>query len=98
MAETTEEAERRAAPTMDRFGAAMAGTTGGFAPSGQSTDTYSEVYEASLIGSPDAVRARIAEYVAAGVGYFEVKFLYRTIDEMFSAVHTFADEVMPAFR
>jgi probable F420-dependent oxidoreductase len=98
MAETTEEAQRRAGPTMDRFGAAMAGTTGRFSPSGQSTDTYSEVYEASLIGSPTDVRERLAEYIAAGVSYFEVKFLYRTIDEMFWQWQTFADEVMPAFR
>jgi probable F420-dependent oxidoreductase len=98
LADTTAEARRRAEPTMRRFEEAMAGMTGRFAGEGTAGSTYEEVWASSLVGSPAAVRERLAEYVDAGVRYFELKFLYRTIDEMLWQWRMFVEDVAPAFR
>lgn len=41
-----------------------------------------DALSASLIGSPDTIRQRVAEFIAAGVRHFELKFIYRSIDEL----------------
>jgi probable F420-dependent oxidoreductase len=98
LADTTEEAERFALPTMQVFDQAMQGTTGRFADEPGATSTFNEVWASSLIGSPAAVRAQLERFVAAGVTYFELKFLYATLDHLLEQWKLFADDVAPAFR
>jgi probable F420-dependent oxidoreductase len=98
LAETTAEAERIARPTMQVFDQAMAGTTGRFADNPAATSTGSEVWASSLIGSPTALRDQITHFVDAGVSYFELKFLYYTVDHLLAQWEMFVDEVAPAFK
>ena len=59
----------------------------------QSTSTLNEIWESSLIGTPEQVRDRIEEYVSAGCTYFELKFIYHDLEHLFSQWRTFADVV-----
>lgn len=98
LAESEEEAQRQAAKTMGAFEEGYAGTTGGFAEDKQATSTLNEIWASSLIGTPEQVRDRIAQYVEAGCTYFELKFIYHDLEHLFSQWRMFTERVMPAFR
>jgi len=98
LADSAAEAQRQAERTMGAFETGYAGTTGGFAEDQKSADTLNEIWNSSLIGTPEQVRDRVAEYVAAGCTYFELKFIYHNLDHLFEQWMKFAAVVMPAFR
>jgi probable F420-dependent oxidoreductase len=98
LARTTEEARRRAKRTMDVFDVGYRGVTGRFSEQGTSADTVSEIWQASLIGSPEDLTEEIAQYLDAGCTYFEMKFIYHTIEDLLEQMAMFSEEVAPAFR
>ena len=98
LADTTQEARRFAEPTMRVFDEAMAGTTGRFAIDPKKTETAEEIWKSSLVGSPEYVRDEIQRYIEAGCRYFELKFLYGTIDHMLAQWRIFIDKVAPGFK
>jgi alkanesulfonate monooxygenase SsuD/methylene tetrahydromethanopterin reductase-like flavin-dependent oxidoreductase (luciferase family) len=83
---------------MGAFEEGYAGTTGGFAQDQKNADTLNEIWNSSLVGTPEQVRDRVEEYVAAGCTYFELKFIYHDLEHLFEQWRRFATVVMPAFR
>lgn len=53
----------------------------------------------NLIGTPDEVCAKVANFQEAGLdGFFATLFVANTVDEMLEQMRLFAHHVMPAFR
>jgi alkanesulfonate monooxygenase SsuD/methylene tetrahydromethanopterin reductase-like flavin-dependent oxidoreductase (luciferase family) len=52
----------------------------------------------SLVGSPETVGRRIAEYVAAGVTHFEIKFICHDVPMMRRMIEDYARHVVPGVR
>ena len=98
LADSADEARRQAERTMGAFETGYAGTTGGFAEDQQSTDTLSEIWTSSLVGTPEQVRDRVHEYVEAGCTYFELKFIYHNLENLFEQWRKFSAVVLPDFR
>ena len=96
LAETTEQARREATPTVAVFEEGYAGTTGTFAEAEGSG--LSEIWNSSLIGSPEDVRDEVQRYLQAGCTFFELKFIYRDLDHLESQLKTFATEVIGKVR
>lgn len=86
IADTDAEAQQMSRPTMETF-------SSGFTVTG-----LDAAQAASLIGSPSTIRARIEEFLDIGVGYFEMKFIYRTMDELLDQLGLFAREVIEPLR
>lgn len=51
-----------------------------------------------IFGSVDDVRRRVAEFVENGVNHFELKFIYRTLDELFEQMELWRDEIISDYR
>jgi alkanesulfonate monooxygenase SsuD/methylene tetrahydromethanopterin reductase-like flavin-dependent oxidoreductase (luciferase family) len=52
----------------------------------------------NLIGNPDEVCAKVAEFEEAGLdGFFATLFVANTVDEMLEQMWLFARYVLPAF-
>jgi hypothetical protein len=83
---------------MDVLDAAYTGVTGRFSDQGTEAETLSELWNASLIGSPEDLTAEIGRYLDAGCSYFEMKFIYNTVDHLLEQMAMFASEVVPNFR
>ena len=98
VADSADEARRQAERTMGAFETGYAGTTGGFAEDQQAADMLSEIWDSSLIGTPEQVRDRVHEYVDAGCTYFELKFIYRDLDHLFEQWRKFSEVVISDFR
>lgn len=98
LADTTAQARKDALPTVKAFEEGYAGTTGGFAEEGTEADPLDEIWNSSLIGSPDDVSARIQEFVDAGCNFFELKFIYRDLVHLEEQWRAFATDVMPRFN
>jgi alkanesulfonate monooxygenase SsuD/methylene tetrahydromethanopterin reductase-like flavin-dependent oxidoreductase (luciferase family) len=62
------------------------------------TATPEAIAQAGLIGSPAQLTEKIAQYVAAGVNHYEMKFIYHTVDHLGEQLELFAKEIMPNFR
>ena len=97
LADTTEQAKKEVEPTMLAFEEGYAGTTGGFADEGERADTLAEIWNASLVGTPESVTERIQEYLDSGCTFFELKFIYHTVDHMIEQWTRFTEEVAPNF-
>jgi probable F420-dependent oxidoreductase len=97
LADTTEEARRQAGRTIGAFEEGYAGTTGGFAEGGRESDTQQEIWNSSLIGSPEDVRDELKRYVDSGCTFFELKFIYHDVDHLVEQLERFSAEVAPAF-
>jgi alkanesulfonate monooxygenase SsuD/methylene tetrahydromethanopterin reductase-like flavin-dependent oxidoreductase (luciferase family) len=52
----------------------------------------------TTVGTPDAIRDGVGEFVAAGANQVDVTFIYPTYASLVRQVHLFAEEVIPAFR
>jgi probable F420-dependent oxidoreductase len=52
----------------------------------------------SLVGSAETIRRQIAEYVAAGVTHFEIKFICHDLPMMRRMIEDYARHVVPAIR
>ena len=51
----------------------------------------------ALLGNPDDIRESVQRFVDVGGTHFEMKFIYRTMEELESQLVLFAKEVLPAF-
>lgn len=51
-----------------------------------------------IFGSVDDVKRRVGEFVEAGVTHFELKLIYRTMDEMREQMELWAEEIFPLYR
>jgi alkanesulfonate monooxygenase SsuD/methylene tetrahydromethanopterin reductase-like flavin-dependent oxidoreductase (luciferase family) len=50
-----------------------------------------------IFGSVDDVRRRVDEFVEAGVTHFELKLMYRSMDELHEQMELFAEHIIPAY-
>ena len=68
-------------------------------PEGFADDaTPTAIQATGLVGSPDEIVAKLQEYVAAGVGHYEMKFVYPSVDQLVEQLQLFSESVIPAFR
>lgn len=51
----------------------------------------------SLVGTPEQVKEKIRKYEAAGVNYYEMKFIYQSLDHFKEQLELFSKEVIPSF-
>jgi alkanesulfonate monooxygenase SsuD/methylene tetrahydromethanopterin reductase-like flavin-dependent oxidoreductase (luciferase family) len=98
LADTVERAQKEVEPTMLAFEEGYAGTTGLFAAEANQADTLAEIWNASLIGSPESVGERISQYLSSGCTAFEMKFIYHSIDHLIEQWEMFWNEVAPSVR
>jgi alkanesulfonate monooxygenase SsuD/methylene tetrahydromethanopterin reductase-like flavin-dependent oxidoreductase (luciferase family) len=52
----------------------------------------------SLVGTTQTIVNRMELYENAGLDYFELKFMYSTVQEFHKMMETFAKDVIPSFR
>ena len=97
LADTTEQAQAEVEPTMRAFEEGYAGTTGIHLSKEQRTDTLSQIWASSLVGSPDDVSEQIQAYVESGCSAFEMKFIYHTVDHLVEQWTRFQEEVAVNF-
>ena len=57
----------------------------------------SRVLKSALVGTTDDVIQKIDDYVKAGVHFFDIRQVNRSVDEIFGMMKTFAADVMPSF-
>ncbi len=86
IAESAEEAEEISAATMATFS------------SGFTVRTEEAARASALVGNPAEVAAAVARFVEVGVQHFEMKFIFRSMDELHHQLRLFATEVAPTFR
>lgn len=94
---TVEKARRDVNATMRAFDDAYEGTSGTFALEAE-VDHTAEMWNSSLIGTPETVSERIAAYMEAGCTVFEMKFIYHNVDHMVEQWTRFSEEVAPNFQ
>lgn len=82
--ETVEEAEAIAARTMKTFAL------------GFTVENEEQARASSLLGTPDLIVERVKQYIEVGVTHFEMKFIFRSMEEMIQQMSLFANEVIPA--
>jgi len=97
LAKTTLLARRQAGPTMKAAEEGYAGTTGRFAEDAATARTSDEIWNSSLIGAPEDVRDQIRRFVEAGCTFFELKFIYHTIEHLLEQLETFGEKIAPDF-
>jgi len=97
LADTTEQAREDVERTVLAFEEGYEGTTGLLADGEASSDMLTEIWNSSLIGSPEAVTTQIQEYLDAGCTAFEMKFIYHTVDHLIEQWTRFTEEVAPNF-
>lgn len=97
LADTTEQARKEAESTVLAFEEGYEGTTGTFADEGKRADMLTEIWNSSMIGSPESVAGQIEEYLDAGCTVFELKFIYHTVDHLLEQWGRFMEEVAPSF-
>jgi alkanesulfonate monooxygenase SsuD/methylene tetrahydromethanopterin reductase-like flavin-dependent oxidoreductase (luciferase family) len=65
---------------------------------GHRFDGDGPLFEATLAGTPDEVRAHMQRYVDAGVTTFDLKYLPLTMPSTTSQMQSMATEVLPGLR
>lgn len=55
------------------------------------------VVKSSLVGAPEDVMRNVQSYVSAGVGFFDIRLVHRSVDDALLMMERFASDVMPAF-
>jgi alkanesulfonate monooxygenase SsuD/methylene tetrahydromethanopterin reductase-like flavin-dependent oxidoreductase (luciferase family) len=97
LAETPEAARAMVGRTMGAFEEGYAGTTGGVEGERDagSSDTMNEIWRSSLVGSTASVTEEIQRYVDSGCTFFELKFIYHTLDHLEEQLQMFAEEIAP---
>ena len=86
IASTDEEAEARSRRTVETLS------------SGFTVRSAADASASALIGSPHSVRDKAKALADAGVTHFELKFIYRSLDEFDEELELLAREVLPAFH
>lgn len=61
---------------------------------GFTVNTYEDSIASALLGSPDEILDQVAEYAAAGVEHFEMKFIYHSPEHLAEQMEMFAQTVM----
>lgn len=84
IAETDEEARRLAQRTLDVLNVELM-------PSGMASP------DTRLVGSPEHIAERIRLQFEAGVGHYEMKFIYRDVPHLHDQLSLFREAVMPNF-
>ena len=56
--------------------------------------TLDTIQSFTLIGSPDEIQSKVANHVEAGVGHFEVRFVYHSIPHLLEQMELFGNEVI----
>jgi len=97
LADSMDQARAEVEPTMRAFEEGYAGTTGIHLTEEQRTDTLSQIWASSLVGSPDDVSELIQSYLDSGCTAFEMKFIYHTVDHLIEQWTRFQEEVAPNF-
>lgn len=97
LADTTEQARKEAESTVLAFEEGYEGTIGTFADEGKRADMLAEIWNSSIIGSPESVAGQIQEYLDAGCTVFEMKFIYHTVDHLLEQWNRFMEEIAPSF-
>lgn len=93
IADSREAARKAAERTMDVFQEGYVATPG-FAAGSSRLDT---IWGSSLIDSVENVSDQIAAYVEAGCTFFELKFIYHTVDHLLDQLATFSERIAPRF-
>ena len=55
------------------------------------------MWQSSLIGSPQSIADELSRYLDAGCTFFELKFIYHTLEHLAEQMSVFASEIAPAF-
>jgi probable F420-dependent oxidoreductase len=57
-----------------------------------------DILARTLVGSPATIVKKAESYREAGVDHFELKFIYRSIDDLLAQMEMVQERVVPAFR
>ncbi|MHB8565827.1 MAG: LLM class flavin-dependent oxidoreductase [Nitrososphaerales archaeon] len=60
-------------------------------------NAYQRALGVSLVGTPQEINEKIRKYAAAGVNYYEMKFIYQSMDHFKEQLELFSTEVIPNF-
>lgn len=55
------------------------------------------IVKSALVGSPAKIISKIQDYIDAGVQFFDIRQVNRTLDDVLQQMKLFAKEVMPSF-
>src|SRR5690606_27870760 len=61
-------------------------------------DDMSFALDRHIFGGVEAVKERVGEFVEAGVRHFELKFIYRDMNELTDQMALWAEEITPLYR
>jgi alkanesulfonate monooxygenase SsuD/methylene tetrahydromethanopterin reductase-like flavin-dependent oxidoreductase (luciferase family) len=86
IAKTDKEAHDLSGPTLETLS------------SGFMVRTAEEAAASALVGSPATIAQRVRAFHEAGVDHFELKFIYRSVDQLLEQMEVFSREVIPAVR
>jgi alkanesulfonate monooxygenase SsuD/methylene tetrahydromethanopterin reductase-like flavin-dependent oxidoreductase (luciferase family) len=64
----------------------------------RSFDNVDTAIEQCIFGSVDDARRQVASFIDAGVRHFELKMVYRTMDELTEQMELWAEEIFPEYR
>lgn len=60
-------------------------------------NAFERASNVSLVGSPQEIANKIEEYSLAGVNYYEMKFIYQSLDHFQEQLELFSKEILPNF-
>ncbi|MGI0078828.1 MAG: LLM class flavin-dependent oxidoreductase [Nitrososphaerales archaeon] len=61
-------------------------------------NAFERASSVSLVGSPEKIIEKIRKFGEAGVNYYEMKFIYQSLDHFHEQLELFSKEVIPSFR
>ena len=96
VADTDEEAVRLAERTMAVFKDGYVAEGGAFAEH-RDPDRSATMWKSSMIGSVQTVAETVQRYVDSGCTFFELKFIYHSLDHVREQLSAFSEQVMSAF-
>ncbi len=60
-------------------------------------NAFQRASQVSLVGTPQEINEKIKGYAEAGVNYYEMKFIYQSLDHFREQLELFSKEVIPNF-
>src|SRR5205807_10324194 len=64
----------------------------------EEADYLEQAWATSLVGTAADIRPEVARYIGAGIGAFELKFIYHSVDHLVNQMRKFADGVFAHVR
>src|SRR5690606_23635921 len=61
-------------------------------------DDMSFAIDRHIFGGVEAVKERVGEFVEAGVNHFELKFIYKDLNQLSDQMQLWAEEITPLYR